>query len=171
MIGRVSQINEFLWTDLIYKQRHIWLISNVFHTQLWVFTCQYTWAGLTSWVRHYQHFFSRQLTHQWLRRFFKISYRRNRVELCQLFRANGVTWEPALAYKRLDGMRAKRVRVNTVIFGSSEVESLVVISGINSKMELNSGEVSSEDEVWVKVASTKMSVVGWNVIKVRLRVT
>ena len=76
-----------------------------------------------------------------------------------------------MAYKRLDGMRAKRVRVNTVIFGSSEVESLVVISGINSKMELNSGEVSSEDEVWVKVASTKMSVVGWNVIKVRLRVT
>ena len=35
-------------------------------------------------------------------------------------------------------------------------------------MELNSGEVASEDELWVEVSTAKMSVVGWNVVLVRL---
>jgi hypothetical protein len=54
-----------------------------------------------------------------------------------------------------------------MVFRLCEVESLVVICGINSKMELNSGEVTSENELWVEVSTVKMSVVGWNVVKVR----
>lgn len=55
-----------------------------------------------------------------------------------------------------------------MIFRFCEVESLVVIGGINSKMELNSGEVGSEDEVRIEVASAEVSIVGWNIVKVRL---
>lgn len=54
-----------------------------------------------------------------------------------------------------------------MIFRFCKVESLVVVCGINSKMELNSGEFARKNELWVKVSTVKMSVIGWNVVKVR----